>query len=143
MFVLVVRLHDQFRLFVIGKIPNDRLMVIDPDDRMIVSHGNSSVKQARMLLASANCDAIVQLNATTEIEVFLGEIDAQRPLGKLDAEIGNKRKWKWQYADTRDECEISQPCSRGERLCCRQRNPGMANPIRTIRPANHNSQLSR
>jgi hypothetical protein len=28
-------------------------------------------------------------------------------------------------------------------LCCRQRNPGMANPIRTIRPANHNLQLSR
>jgi hypothetical protein len=44
MFVLVMRLHDQFRLFVIGKIPNHGFMVIDPDDRMIVSHGNSSVK---------------------------------------------------------------------------------------------------
>jgi hypothetical protein len=44
MFVLVVRLHDQFRLFVIGKIPNHRFMMIDPDDRMIVSHGYSSVK---------------------------------------------------------------------------------------------------
>jgi hypothetical protein len=31
---------------------------------------------------------------TTETEVFLAEIDAQRPLGKLQTETGNRHKRK-------------------------------------------------